>query len=200
MERIIHYRIAPMLVLRLRFSQEEIQGQTLTIAPGKPVIEILMGEVYDYLRFWRRKPTPRLLTVLLYIETYKGLLELQRRIRAGSWLLPEWTVFMVLTPLLTERAAERLQAAVSSDVVKPHQMARGKLVYYRVMMFFATRRNPFASDFPLPSFYRRGYFPARSLVTKEVEEFLRSEIARLSIVVAKMSGSISPPSSLAPKP
>lgn len=200
LERVIHYRIAPMLVLRLSFSQDEIRHQISPIAPGRPVVEILMGEVYDYLRFWRKKPTPRLLTILLYIETYKGLLELQRKIRSGSWLLPEWTVFMVFTPLLNQRTVDRLQAVVSPNVVKPHQIARSKLKYYRVMMFFATRMNSFASDFPLPSFYRRGYFPASSLVSEELEAFLRSEIARLSIVAERMTGPTAATPSFAPNP
>jgi hypothetical protein len=186
LERIIHYRIAPMFILRLGFCQEEIRHDTLTVTPGRPIVEILMGEVYDYLRFWRKKPTPRTLTVLLYLETYKGLLELQNKIRSGAWLLPDSTVLMVFTPLLNQRTADRLHAAMSPEVVKPHQMAGDKMVYYRVMMFFATRMNSFAGDFPLPSFYRRGYFPAGSLVSRDAEDFLKAEIARLSIVADRM--------------
>jgi hypothetical protein len=144
------------------------------------------------------KLTPKELIVFTYLETYKGLLKLSDKIKSGWWLLPESVVFMTYSPLLNPRGIEKIQAVVSTKAVKPEDMTGRMLLPYRVMMFLATGMNPFSPDFPLPKFYRRGYFLAQSLATDEVGQFLKKEIARLSVLTEKILAEKS--SRLAPRP
>jgi len=186
LEKLIHYRLAPMLIVRLNFSQEAIEAQGLKVTKGMPVAELMMGELYDYARYWRLKLTPRELTVFLYRDTYKGLLKLIEKMKSGWRLIPPTAVIMIYTPLLKEEYAERVQAVVSPKELRQEDLRRRSLWQYRLKMFLATRISPFSKDIPIPKFYRRGYLLPKSLLPEELERDLRAEIARLSLVTEEI--------------
>jgi hypothetical protein len=184
LEKVIRYRIAPMFTTKLNFSKEEIQAEHLTITKGMPVVEILMGERYEYLfRYRHMKLSPKELTVFLYLDTYKGLLKFLEKIKSGWWLIPKTSIIMIYTPLLKEEYARRIRAVSSLKVVSQEELRKKRLFHYRLTMFMATGLNPFSKNVPIPKFYRRGYFKAESLLAEDLEPDLRAEIARLSVLV-----------------
>lgn len=184
LEKVIRYRIAPMFTLKLSFSKEEIQAEHLTITKGLPVVEILMGERYEYFfRYRHLKLSPKELTVFLYLDTYKGLLKFLEKIKSGWWLIPKTSVIMIYTPLLKPEYVKRLHAVSSPHVTRQEELRKRRLFLYRITMFMATGLNPFSKNLPIPKFYRRGYFKAESLLAEGIEPDLRAEIARLEVIV-----------------
>jgi hypothetical protein len=185
-ERVVRYKIAPLFNARLAFSQEEVSGEFVTVVRGTPVVELLMGEFYDYARYWPLRLTPRELTLILYRETFNGLLTLIEKMKSGWPLIPETAVMMIYTPLLKDEYARRLQAVISPRMLKQDDLKKKRLVHYRLKIMLALGVNPFSRNLILPKFYRRGYFLAKSLLQEDLERDLRREVARLSSLVAEV--------------
>lgn len=183
-ERITRYKIAPMFNARLAFSQEDVSGEFLTVTKGTPVIELLMGEFYDYARYWPLRLTPKELTLILYRDTFQGLLALIEKMKSGWSVIPETATIMIYTPLLKDEYARRLQAITSSRKVTQEELRKKRLIHYRLKMMLALGTNPFSKTLPVPKFYRRGYFLAKSLLQEDLERDLRQEVVRLSALIA----------------
>ena len=183
-ERITRYKISPMFNARLAFSQEDVSGESLTVTKGTPVIELLMGEFYDYARYWPLRLTPKELTLILYRDTFQGLLALIEKMKSGWSAIPETAIIMIYTPLLKDEYARRLQAITSSRMLKQEELKKKRLLHYRLKMFMALGTNPFSKKLPVPKFYRRGYFLAKSLLQEDLERDLRREVVRLSALIA----------------
>jgi len=172
------YRAGSLLICTLSRCPEDICVGPIRLRRGRLIVALRMGELYNYLKFWRMRLSPKELVPFVYLETYKGVLSLIERIRSGRVPIEPDTPLMVTTPLAPN-------VDTTGVVVSPEQIDLSRGLIYRLAMGLALRRNPFSSRIPRPrGVSRRVYFPARWLLDHEA--FFRDEVARLSRVTEKI--------------
>lgn len=178
MEKLFRYRTSNLMVASLAFCPEDVSVPHFTFRRGAPIVELHMGEFYNYAKYWPLRLTLSELIPFAFLDTYTGVLKLIEQVKSGASPINRDTVLMTTTIFLT--ATTHLAPIYVAEEVR-----RKKTLLHRLAMALSLRTNPFSSRIPPPrSGSKRIYFPAQAFV--DSESFFREEIARLSTLTQKI--------------
>lgn len=178
LDKLFRYRAGDLLLATLSFCPEDVSFPHLTLRRGTLVVELRMGEFYNFAKYWPLRLRPSELVPFVFLDTYKGVLNLIEQVKAGTAPIDGTTPLMSNTTFL--RATNQIPRVCEMEEVK-----RTQTFLYRLALALSLRMNPFSSRIPIPrATSKRAYARTQALVDQE--QFFRDEVARLSQLTQKI--------------
>jgi hypothetical protein len=178
LEKLYRYRTGNLLVASLALCPEDVSSPEIQLRRGDLVVELHMGEFYDFAKYGRLKLKPAEFVPVAFLDTYKAVIDLIGQVRSGAAPLNGNTLLMTTTVFLS--AAHQV-----SPIHFGAAVVRGKTLLHRLSLALGLRMNPFSSRIPAPrTGAQRVYLPVQTLV--DHEQFFRDEVARLSKLTQKI--------------
>jgi hypothetical protein len=178
LDRWFRYRAGDLLIASLAFCRDEVAAPELNLRPGALVVELHMGEVYNYAKYWPLRLTPTELVPFVFLDTYKGVLNLIEQVKSGRAPIDRTTPLMTTTVFLS--AAHQIASVYVAEEIR-----RKKTLLYCLALALSLRVSPLSGRIPSPrGVYKRVYLPTQALL--DHEPFFREEVARLSQLTQKI--------------
>lgn len=171
-ERLFQWRLSRFLTLSCRSCQEDLDSPSLSLRRGDRVVELHQTPFYDFARLWPLKLTMQEMVLIVYRETYRGLVKLGQGIREGTAPITAETVVTASSPFVT--VSRRL-----ATVISPRLIVHKRNLNYRISLALALHTSPFSNRIRSPrAQYQQAYMLGAELVRNL--GYLEEELGKLN--------------------